>query len=350
MSIFNIVTFNATAAAAPPERTLSKSAGRIYYKHNRVKQLRAFCYAAQSGSISKAAERLFLSQPSVSLQIQALERELGITLFERRGPRIRLTPDGQTLYELAQPLVDGIDSLSERFHARNESLHSGRLDIAAGESTTLYILPDLLKEFIAQYPGIRVKLHQVSTRDMQQALRNDEVDFGVGSILDLPDDLIYRAVYSYGLSLIMPKGHPLASKERVTLEDIAGEPLIMPPRHLTTWRLVNLVFQQHSIPYRVRLEVGGWETVKRYVEMGFGISIASNICLANNERLEVRPIPDVFPKRTYGVIMRRGKFLSPQAKRFIELMKPDFFDKDHDQAPDPLSDTAPNVFIPAGED
>ena len=80
---------------------MSPPVNRLYYKHNRLQQLRGFCYAVQAGSISKAAERMYLSQPSVSLQIQALERELNVTLFERRGPRIRLTPEGQVLYEKA---------------------------------------------------------------------------------------------------------------------------------------------------------------------------------------------------------------------------------------------------------
>jgi DNA-binding transcriptional LysR family regulator len=325
---------------------VAKTSRRAYYKHNRIKQLRAFCFTAQSGSISKAAERLYLSQPSVSLQIQALERELGITLFERRGPRISLTPDGHTLYELALPLVDGIDSLHERFESQNQSLHSGRLDIAAGESSTLYLLPELLKEFMAQYPGIQIKLHHVSAKDMPPALRGDQVDFGIGSMLDLPDDVIYRAVYSYGLSLVMPKGHRLAAQPKVTLEDIAAtDELIMPPRHLTTWRLVNLVFQQHSVPYKVRLEAGGWEIIKRYVELGFGVSIVSNICLTGRENLDVRPIPDVFPKRTYGVLIRRGRFLSPQAKRFIELMKPDFFSGLYDEAGVGLAADPESVFI-----
>ena len=304
---------------------VSKGSGRLYYKHNRVKQLRAFCYAAQSGSISKAAERLFLSQPSVSLQVQALEREMGITLFERRGPKINLTPDGKTLYELALPLVEGIDALPERFAERNQTLQAGRLDIAAGESSTLYLVPKLLREFMKLYPGVRVKLHNVVGKEMLSMLRNDEVDFAVGSMLDLPDDLVYRSIYTYGTSLILPLGHPLAKKARIELEDIAQEELILPPRHLTTWRLVNLVFQQHSIPYKVRLEVGGWEIMKAYVEKGFGIGIASNICLTGEERLVVKPLPDIFPKRTYGVMLRRGRFLSSQAKRFIELMDPDVF-------------------------
>src|SRR5687767_13045535 len=107
---------------------------RLYYKQNRLKQLRAFCFAAQTGSVSKAAERLYLGQPSVTLQIQALERELGVTLFERRGPKIQLTPDGRHLYEIAQPLVHGIDILSETFAAASGQVTTGALSIAAGES------------------------------------------------------------------------------------------------------------------------------------------------------------------------------------------------------------------------
>ncbi len=325
-----------------------KSKQRLYYRNNRIKQLRAFCFTAQAGSISRAAERLGLSQPSVSLQIQALEREMEITVFERRGPKITLTPDGKTLYELAVPLVEGIDALPARFAARAQSMGSGRLDIAAGESSTLYLIPDLLKQFMEQHPDSPVKLHNLIGADMLQALRNDEVDFAIGSMLDLPDDVNYRPVYSFATSLITPLGHPLAARDAITLDDLASDALILPPRHLTTWRLVNLVLQQHNIPYKVQLEVGGWEIMKSYVERGFGIGIASNICLTGQERLAVLPLPDVFPRRTYGVMWRRGRFLSPQARRFIELMEPGFFTADQDPVPE--GDEAPQgnrVFVAA---
>ena len=92
------------------------------YKENRLQQLRGFCYAAEFGSISRAAERLLLRQPSVSMQIQALEREFKAALFERRGPKIALTPAGRILYELASPLVEGLDSLRESFDARRDGL------------------------------------------------------------------------------------------------------------------------------------------------------------------------------------------------------------------------------------
>jgi DNA-binding transcriptional LysR family regulator len=183
---------------------------------------------------------------------------------------------------------------------------------------------------------------------MLAALRNNEVDFAIGSMLDLPDDINYRPVYSFATSLITPLDHPLAAKSDITLEDLASDALILPPRHLTTWRLVNLVLQQQNIPYQVRLEVGGWEIMKAYVERGFGIGIASNICLTGREQLAVRPLPEVFPRRTYGVMWRRGKFLSQTARRFIELMDPNFFTAGQDQRFDINHEPSGNqVFVAA---
>jgi DNA-binding transcriptional LysR family regulator len=301
---------------------------QFHYKQRRLQQLRGFCYAAQSGSVSKAAERLFLSQPTVSLQIQAIERELGVALFERRGPRIRLTPDGETLYAIARPLVEGLDTLPETFAARRGDLHSGGLDIATGESTLLYLMPGYLKRFAEAYPGIRLKVHNVTGRDGMAMLRVDEVDFAVGSMLEVPDDISYHPVFWYDPVLITPLDHPLADKRDVTLEDISPHGLILPPRHLSTWRMVNLVFQQHHLQYNVALEAGGWEVIKKYVELGMGISIVTSICLTGAERLKRIPLDKYFPKRSYGVVLRRGKFLSPQARRFIEMMDPEFFVKE----------------------
>jgi DNA-binding transcriptional LysR family regulator len=294
----------------------------VYYKQNRLKQLRAFCYAAQTGSVSKAAERLFLSQPSVTLQIQALERELAIELFERRGPNIKLTPEGSALYELALPLVQGMDTLPETFAAQRGKLETGELNIAAGESTILYILPEPMREFARRYPGIRLKLHNVTGRDGLAMLRADEVDFAVGSMPDVPDDISYHSIFTYNTVLITARDHPLANKRSVTLQEISPYGLILPPRHLSTWRMVDLVFNQHDVNYTVALEAGGWEVIKKYVMLGLGISIVTDICLTGKEALARIPLDRYFPKRSYGLVLRRGKFLSPQAKRFIDMMDP----------------------------
>ncbi|HKJ77833.1 MAG TPA: LysR family transcriptional regulator [Gammaproteobacteria bacterium] len=292
----------------------------FYYKQNRLKQLRAFCAAARSGSITEAAEVLFLSQPTVSLQIQALERELEIVLFERRGPHIKLTPEGEALYRLAVPLVEGIDKLQETFAAQFGRLESGELNIAAGESTILYILPEPVRRFAELYPKVQLKLHNVTGRDGMAMLRGDEVDLAVGSMLEVPEDIIYRPLVTYDPTLITPLDHPLAKRKRVKLDDISPHGLILPPRHLSTWRIVDLVFRQHQLEYQVALEAGGWEVIKKYVELGLGISIVTDVCLTGDEDLVRIPLTEYFPKRSYGLVLRQGRFLSPQAKRFLDVM------------------------------
>jgi len=215
------------------------------HKINQIRQLRAFCKAAQSGSISKAAERLNLSQPSVSLQIQALEKELDTLLFERCGPKIRLTPAGDLLLDIAHPLVEGVEKLGDTFAARLGSVNAGSLNIASGEATLLYILPEIIKNFSTQYEQVDVKLHNVTGKDGLGLLRADDVDFAVGSMMDVPDDMIYHPIYSYEPALITSLDHPLAKKTTVTLDDISPYGLILPPRHLNTWNVIDLVFQQH---------------------------------------------------------------------------------------------------------
>ncbi len=293
---------------------------QAYYKNNRLKQIRAFCQVVRSGSITVASQKLFLSQPSVTLQIQALERELKTTLFERRGPTMRLTPDGEALYALAEPLVQGVDGLHANFEAQHGRLESGELNIGAGESTILYILPEVVSRFTKAYPGIHLRLHNETGRDGLKMLKSDEIDFAVGSMLDVPDDITYQPLVTFDPVLIVPIGHPLAKKKKMTLEDVSQFGLILPPRHLSTWGVVKYVFQQHKLSFKVTLEAGGWEVIKKYVELGMGVSIVTDICLTGKEKLVSIPLSDYFPQRGYGLVLRKGKFMSPQANRFVEML------------------------------
>lgn len=293
-----------------------------YYKGNTLKQLRAFCAVARTGKMTHAADELFLSQSAISLQVKALEQALNIILFERRGPRIQLTPDGRKLLEMARPLVEGMDGLGERFDREvRGDLESGKLVIAAGESTIMYILPGLVSAFRKNYPNIYVQLRNVTGRDGLAMIREDEVDFAIGSMLDVPSDITYGPMYSFDPALILPLGHALTDKKHIQLKDIAPFGLILPPRRLTTWRMVDRIFQQHGVPFSVVLEVGGWEVIKRYVELDFGISITTGICLRQGDPLVVRNMSRYFPKRTYGTVIRRGKHLSLAAQAFLDGIK-----------------------------
>ena len=297
---------------------------RFYYKQDRLKQLRAFCHAARTQNISRAAEQLSLSQPTVSLQVKALENQLATRLFERRGPRIALTPEGQALLELASPLVEGLDNLPSAFAERRGQIASGELDIAAGESTILYLLPKYIVRFSAQYPNVQLRIHNVTGRDGLAQLRADAVDFAVGPMLDLPADIVFHQIFAFQTRLVTPREHPLAELNEVTLADISQYGLILPPRHLNTRGIVDLVFKQHGLAYSVKMEVGGWEVVKKYVQSGLGISIVSGLCLTDEDDLFSAPLAKYFPERRYGVVLRQGRYVSPAAKRFIRLMDPKF--------------------------
>ena len=308
---------------------------RFPYKSDRLKPLRAFCQTVRLGSVSRAAEALFVSQPAISLQLQALERELGVKLFERSGRRLAPSREGQLLFELAQPLVEGVDGLEASFRDKVSGLDAGELNIAANSSTILYLLPKIVENFRAQHPDVRLTLHNAITADGTDLLRSDAVDLAVGSMMDVPADLSYAPIYRFEPVLIMPPQHALATKARLSLEDISRYGLILPPKRQITYRLVDLVFQQNRVPYTVALEVGGWEVIKQYVAMGMGISIVSSICLADadHDRLATRSLRDWFPSRSYGVVVRKGKYLSPQARAFIELIQPDLFARpDYDQS------------------
>lgn len=298
---------------------------KSFYKQNRLKQLRAFCVAAETGSFSKAAELLDLTQPSISQQIQSLEKDLNIALFHRNGPKIILTEMGKELLPIAKPLVDQIDALPSLFVEHLEQDEETELNIAAGESTILYILPEVIEKFKKAHPNVTIKLHNQTGINSLSLLRENSAEFAVGTIRDIPGDIQYRGIYNFAPVLILPYGHPLATEKNITLNQISQYELIIPPPHFSTWTIVESVFDEHNIPYKVSLEAGSWEVIKKYVELGLGISIVTSACLTGNEKLITHPLPGFFLNRNYGVLLLKGKSLTANARHFIKLMDPGFF-------------------------
>jgi DNA-binding transcriptional LysR family regulator len=128
---------------------------------------------------------------------------------------------------------------------------------------------------------------------------------------------------TYEPTLITRLDHPLAKKKQVTLKDVAAYPLILPPKNLSTHNVVESVFAEHQLEHDVKLEVGGYDVIKRYVELGLGISIVMSHCLSGADHLHAAPMRKYFPTRTYGVVLRKGKQLSPAASRFVDTLRED---------------------------
>ena len=290
------------------------------YKQNRCQQLRGFCYSASLGSISKAAKFIGLSQPAVSQQIRSLEEELAVTLFVRRGANIHLTPDGELLHKMVRPLMEKLEHLDREFKHQRTGVEEGYVEVAAGGSTILYVLPKFVTEFRNAHPKIELRLHNVTGQDGLTELRTGLVDFAVGPMSEVPADLEFHAMQSYEPVVITCLGHPLARQKKLSLEDLSRYPLVLPPRNLSTWGIVDSTFKKHGLAYQVAMEVGGWEEIKKYVEHGLGISIISSVGITGQDKVEVIPAGAFFPKRMYGVVVRKGGMLSLQAQRFISLL------------------------------
>lgn len=293
--------------------------------HNLLKQLRMFCHVTQTGNISRAATLMGLSQPSASLLIKSLEKDLKTQLFERRGPKITPSPYGVSLYKMAQPAVEAMDRLPENFLSSIGDINSGKINIGAEQSTILYLLPRYVTAFHQDYDKVKIHLKDCSGDSGLHLLRSSDIDFLVGTLAKVPDDLDYHPIFNYRTMLITPVDHPLSMKRDIRLEDIAQYPLILPPGHLSTRTAIDQLFRQYNLSYDIALEAEGWEVIKKYVSTGLGISIVTELCITGDDELSEIALDHYFPSRSYGIIQRKGKLYSLQDRLFIELLDKNFF-------------------------
>lgn len=305
-------------------------------KRNRFKQLRAFCYAARLNGMSAAAERLSITQPAVSQQIRALERELGTSLFHRNGSRIALTPGGESLYRLAMPLVHGMEHLPEAFAERFGREVSGEVRVLAGLSAATFLLPEPLGRFQARYPEARVTVSVGGIGESLKLIRDHEADFALGAMEVAPEDIDFHIVRRSRFVIIAPIGHPLASVETASPEEIAAERLILPPTGSVARQAGDVIARRLGLRTRIGVEVGGWALIRRYVEHGLGIAFVPELCVSPADRVRVVAPDDSMARHlgpiNYGVILHRPEFLSLAARRLIQEIAPDFPDPDSDAA------------------
>ncbi len=299
---------------------------RIYRKRDRLRQLRAFCQAAELESITRAAEHLAISQPAVSLQVRELEHEVEALLFDRIGPRVTLTPAGERLYRLAMPLVESMERLFDTFTRNLEEPMSGEVRVAAGSIAIASVLPPYLKRFRDEHPGVRVLVTSSLVKPGLELLSTREVDFVIGVEEPETERFSYHPVFSYDLVLITPEEHPLAGRESVDIGEAAGYPAVVPPAGTYNRQFADSVAGRFGVKLKVAVEARGWGVIKRCVEDGLGISVVPSLCLAEKDRVWVIPFDRYAENRSYGVFTPRGHPLSQPALRLVRTMAPDFPD------------------------
>lgn len=251
--------------------------------------------------------------------MQALEQELAITLFERSGPRITLTPAGERLYRMTVPLVEGMDRLLGIFVEERRGVPTGALRIAAGQASATRALPRYLKRFRERHPDTRIGVRVGHDLQRMRWLRSWEVDMVFGSVDIAPPDTEFLPVFKSPIVLITPEDHPLAGRESLRIEEMVRWPMVAHPLGTFPRDFGEMVGRQHGVSGNVPIDVSGWVAIKHCVEAGVGIALVPDLCVREGDRVHRIPFGRYFPPRTYGLTIRRGDVLPLAARHFMQL-------------------------------
>ena len=298
-------------------------------RRDRLKQLRAFCETARHGSITHAARKLQASQPAVSIQVRTLEEELGVRLFERRGPRVALTQVGESLYRISMPLVQGLLRLPESFAERYHDANPGWLSIGAGEISAAYLLPDLLKRFRERYPGVRIEVRTGNGLTRLDWLRNFEVDVLIAAFDPVPHDIEFKPFRRSEFVVVTPEDHPLAEHNSVNLQSVLRYPLIAPVSGHHARQAMDMLLRMRGGDSHIALEVEGWGAMLNHVAAGVGIAFVPDVAVAESERVRKISLRPRTVHRVYGVATLREGHMSLAASWFVENLEsapPDWVD------------------------
>ena len=290
-----------------------------------LKQLRFLReIARQSLNISNAAVALHTSQPGVSRQLQDLEGELGVELLVRRKNRVlALTEAGHAVLAAAQRMLNEADNIrliaEELRHERG-----GRMTLATSHLHARYTLLAPVKAFTERHPEVKLHLVQADPDDVPRIVEANEADVGIStdvtgahpSLVLLPSGVLRRSV-------IMPKGHPLARKKKLTLKDLAEFPIVGYSPRSRGGQIIAKTFRDHGIEARFVVSASDSDVIKAYVEEGLGIAIVPSLAVGDvPAKLHVADATHLFPKSVTIISLRRDSYLRRYLTDFIQMVMP----------------------------
>jgi DNA-binding transcriptional LysR family regulator len=288
-----------------------------------LSQLKAFLAVAQDRSFSRAAEKLYLTQPAVSKQIQALEEGLGMRLFDRVGRSILLTQAGNILHDHAHIAFRTLEEARETIN-QLRGLQRGHLRISAASTIGTYMLPQPLGELKAQFPGIEISLAITNKARVVQQVLNHEVELGfVGPPVE-PAELEMEEYLLDELVLIMAPTHRLAREESVGVAELAEEVFILREQGSGTREIMEEELGRVRVNLKKAMELGSTEAIKQAVAANLGVSIVSKFAISLETlqgRLAVARLPELNLRRQLFVIHHGGRTLSPAAEEFCSLLR-----------------------------
>ena len=284
-------------------------------------QLKVFEAVARNSSFTRAAEELFLTQPTVSMQVKQLSKTVGMPLFEQVGKKLYLTESGKELFVTCQDMFERMERF-EMAIANIKGLKQGALRISA-ITTAKYVIPRILGPFCNRYPGIDVSLTVTNHQYVLEGLSSNRNDLYIVSHVPEDLDVQVKLFMENPLVVLAPKTHPLVGEKNISLERLAQEPFIMREPGSGTRRAAQTLFDSHGINLKVRLDLGSNEAIKQAIAGGMGLSVLSKHTMALEGLTNQLAILDVveFPiARNWYVIYPSGKQLSTIAQEFLDYL------------------------------
>ena len=284
-------------------------------------QLASFLEVAKLHSFSRAAEKIYRTQPAISAQIRLLEQECGERLFNRSGKRVQLTPAGEILERYARKIIDLHREALEAIAELNQTVR-GKLHLGANEATCLYVLPKTFAQFRQLYPLVQISIYRNFSHKIMQKVQEGAVELGIVTLPQTATNLEVIPVFHDEMQVVVPANHPLARHRSVTLEEVAQYPLILPKTGRTRVMLDRLL-REYRDHLQTSMELASVETIKKFVGAGLGVSFLSR-AYAQAEvtagLLKLIPLDGLKLQRELGLIYRRDRYLSRPAKVFIEVL------------------------------
>lgn len=292
----------------------------------KLQQLRCIFEVVQNDfNISKAANYLHTSQPGVSKQIQLLEDEVGVQIFQRNGKRLTgLTEPGQQVFDSIAEIIreeKNIKRVSEEYEKKD----TGNFTIATTHTQARYKLPNVVEEFVKKYPKINLNIHQGNPSQVTEQIVNGDADVGIATeSIGLHDKIFCIPCYSWNRIIVMPKSHPLNEEKIITLEHLATYPLITYDYAFTGSTIVSKVFKESNLKPNIMLTAIDADVIKTYVNLNLGIGLIAEMAFDSSKDIDLvsRDVSHLFPLSTTYLGIRKDTFIRASTFDFIKMFTP----------------------------
>ena len=286
------------------------------------RQLRYYVALIEAGSYTKAAEQLHISQPSLSATIKKLEESVGLSLIDRSSRNLRMTKEGEILYEEARRILKHFYHVSEEM---DRLKRQGPLEVSIGLiESTIFFVPKILKQFKQEYGQAKVSIMEtLSLSDVEKALYNFDIHLAITNQNIHREDIETIPIYEEKLVTLLPPGHPLIKKPSITIHDLEGESFIVCKEGFQTRQDILNAFNKAGVQPNIQFEIERFETSRSLVKEGLGITVVPENYVTHSNQTDsvIKLFEDHHISRTVYLAYVNNRYMPPIVKRFIQLVE-----------------------------